>query len=965
MPVRDINAIEQSSVATDKVRTGRADIDRLHMGNRFAKELTTDPSDRRPTSIVTGQALGGVYEQLQERINLLDPNQSTTRDNSVISLPVLPTMPGSGGWEMSSNFVINPDSSATYKGGTGENFLQTPNSVIDSIGYYFFVVEIPRIDSGYISIYDENSNELLRIERPGRYYVEHKVTQGTLNIAKLKMVCHGVLYNDLVVVYYTGFHRVTERVRDYFEHYFRKISGGTGYVTPEMMEEAIQTALENWEGGGGSSGLEDHLLSTNPHHIDPDTIGAAHAVHTHEEYATRDEMNAADSQVTSTLKEYTDTEVADALQEAKDYTDTKVGSEVGRVEGDLNAKIDQKESELLSEIDTRAGETLSSAQAYTDNLVGNLQTILDIHKNTVNAHNVTTEGIGAAPVDHNHQASDITDFEDVIMGGLNNVAKMNVLSAPGISVPVVIGQKSATPSPRTISTKNLQHVSKNFFDYFSGYTFSNVTPLSGDVVDVFRAHYGGETVVPPTFGPIDESRPKPRFCYRHSSTRQVKKYRVFISPLYGGPTSISLLDSTGTEVHRQDGIVWESGVYSQEFIASDMDGNSEYPLPMDALDVRINDVTLTDGRWAFKIEFEFGDIDGEEELFITSDTRVSYGDSGHTHTGLVNSAVPIQVPESFKVPGMRYYVSAVLDEQDQAVDSHISPVPPEISQVRQGVDLFTRYFQVSDSHLLFGEPTVSSIAPGIPKRFLFSPSYNETVRTEDGVTDLVIEHMFNLDLYLTAGLVSFANDVGHSKAISLEVYSQNPETDVWEWGVLTSTDEYIPCYFSTSETENIFQYRLSDGSSRKIRGYRWTINSPTSDHIEINRLQMFFGDDWFSPLLNHTLTNDSRKHMFVGSIDYEETVSGEYAFFPKPFARGTELYIPVNGGLKCEANSFYKIHNPFYSRNVSISVEAIDDDGSTFGLPPTAVIAEKGDEYIYLHAQTNNVFRLRVIREWG
>lgn len=962
MPIN--NNIEQSSVSSDKVRSARADLDRLHIGNRYAKEFTVDPTDRRATSIVTGQALVTASEMLQERINLLDPNQTTVRDNSVITLPILPTMPGNGGWEISSNFVVNPDSSATYKGGSGENFLQTPNSVIDSIGYYFFIVEIPRIDSGYISVYDENSNELLHVTRPGRYYVEHKVTQGTLNIAKLKLVCHEVLYNDLVVVYYTGFHRVSGRVRDYFEHYFRKIDGGTGYVQ-EMMDAAIQAALDGWDGGGGASGLEEHLMSTNPHHIDPDTIGAAHADHTHAEYPTRDEMNAADSQVTSTLKSYTDTEVAESLQEAKDYTDTVVGSEVGRVEGELNAKIDQTKSDLLVEIDDRAGQTLSSAQAYADNIVGNLRTEFEIHKNTVNAHNVTTEVIGASPVDHSHQASDITDFEDVIMGGLNNVAKMNVLAAPGISIPVVVGQKAATPAPRTISSRYLQHTSKDFFDYYSGYAFSNTSPLTGSVVDVFRSHYGGETVVPPTFGPIDPAKPKPRFCYRHSTTRQIKKYRVYISPLYGGPTSISLLDSSGAEMHRQDNIVWESGVYTQEFIATDMEGNSEFPLPMDALDVRINDVALVSDQWAFRIEFEFGDIDTEDNLFITSGTRVSYGDSGHTHTGLVNTAVPVTIPEQLKVPGMRYYVSAVLDEQDQAVSSHVSPVPPEITQSRQGVDIFQRYYKTSDSHPLFGEPSVSSLAPGTPKRYLFSPSFNETVRTADGVTDLIIEHTFDIDLYVVSGLVSFSNDVGHSKSISLEVYSENPETNAWEWEVLTSTDEYIPCYFSTSATENIFQYTLDDSASKKIRGYRWTINSPSSDHIEINRLQMFFGDDWFSPLLNHTLTNDGHKHMFVGSIDYEETKSGEYAFFPKPFAQGTEVYIPVNGGLKCTPNTFYRIHNPFYSKNVSVSVEAIDDDGSAFGLPPTAVVAEKSDEHIYLHAQTENVFRLRVIREWG
>ena len=392
------------------------------LGDREVFEVSLDHNENSSTSLTTAKALYEAWNQLKENIDQIDPNNNFFTDNTVVTLPLIETQFGQEesskwdiqNWERSDGKVVYVQDVAL------KNYLKIPSTVFTKPGYYFLVVEVDRVDSGKLILYDNADTKLAEITEAGKYSYEIYITNS--DVATLRFEASDVFTNEKIIVSFAGFYFVTDRIREYVRNVILAMSGG-GSVEMADLEAAInelRTELLETIDDGDQVVVEQLKIHendmNNPHGTTPEKIGAATANHTH----TPASIGAATKNHTHTPEE------VGAAAEDHTHTPASIGA------------ADRTHRHSMNDLDIGEGDfDFDDRYALIDHNHDDVYASLYHNHDTV-----------YSPIDHNHNSvySKLTHNHDTVYSKLNHThtpASIGAATADHTHTPASIGAADA------------------------------------------------------------------------------------------------------------------------------------------------------------------------------------------------------------------------------------------------------------------------------------------------------------------------------------------------------------------------------------------------------------------------------------------------------------------------------------------------------------------------------------------
>ena len=406
------STLTPTTVTTPSVLTKSIVLD-----NREVSKVSLDPNENSSTALTTAKALYEAWNQLKENIDEIDPNNNFFTDNTVVTLPLIETQFGQEGsskwdiqnWERSDGKVVYVQDIAL------KNYIKIPSTVFTKPGFYFLVIEVERIDSGKLVLYDNADTKLAEMTEFGKYSYELPIANS--DVATLRFEAESVYPNEKIVISFVGFYFVTERIRDYVRKVILTMSGG-GSVEMADLEAAIAKAkvevleIVDDKDQVVVAELKAHENNIdNPHGVTPAKIGASPVNHTH----TPASIGAAPTnhthtpeQVGSAPADHTHTPVSIG---AADRVHRHTMSDLDIKEGDFNfdnrySKLDHNHDDLYAPIRHNHDTLYSPITHDHDTVYSKLTHNHDTLYSKLN-HTHTPESIGAATADHTHTPASI------------------------------------------------------------------------------------------------------------------------------------------------------------------------------------------------------------------------------------------------------------------------------------------------------------------------------------------------------------------------------------------------------------------------------------------------------------------------------------------------------------------------------------------------------------------------------
>ena len=319
-PIKD----PASTMSPGTVQTHTTVTQELDLNGNLAKQISHDYNENSINSLPSSKALFDSLTTLNWEISKIDPNHNLFTDNTVITLPLLPTTFDLNSEWIYTNWYVD-EGSLVYSEVGYENSIKVLPEVLTHPGYYFFVVNISTIDSGKLVLEDTIGNPLLEMDAIGKYYYEIKVNNTDVTTFTFRAV--NVFPSEHIKIKSIGVYRVTERIRDYLYYYLkdRPDSGDTDGISKGELQEIINDLraelytyvdneisvirdaqnehINNMSNPHGTTAEQvgaapkDHThtpesigAADREHTHEPEECGAAPAVHTHNEYALRTEL---------------------------------------------------------------------------------------------------------------------------------------------------------------------------------------------------------------------------------------------------------------------------------------------------------------------------------------------------------------------------------------------------------------------------------------------------------------------------------------------------------------------------------------------------------------------------------------------------------------------------------------------------------------------------------------------------
>ena len=453
-PIKD----PASTMSPGTIQTHATITQELELNGNLAKQISHDYNENSINSLPSSKALFDSLTKLNWEINKIDPNHNLFIDNTVITLPLLPTT-----FELNSEWIYTnwyvDEGSLVYSEVGYENSIKILPEILTHPGYYFFVINISTIDSGKLILEDTVGNLLFEMDSIGKHYYEIKIPNTDVTTFTFRAV--DVFPSEHIKIKSIGIYRVTERIRDYLYYYLkdRSDSGSSGGITKDELQEILDGLKEdiynhiNNEVSVIRDSIDEHIGNTsNPHGTTAEQVGAAPKDHTH----TPESIGAADREHTHEPEECG---AAPAIHTHNEYA-------------------------LRTEL-----------ESFRDNF--------EDHLTQENPHEITPELIGAALKDHTHIPSEIgaaniihshseyvteTEVEELIdnkiSGGTNSntglrYKPMTIVRCPlGVS-PNGLENSSIDDPISPIIFPYIIHRTKGEYDYFDGVCSTNKSTVEG------------------------------------------------------------------------------------------------------------------------------------------------------------------------------------------------------------------------------------------------------------------------------------------------------------------------------------------------------------------------------------------------------------------------------------------------------------------------------------------------------
>ena len=453
-------------VTTPKVVSKITDTETLLLDTQIATGITHDYEEKSTKKLVSAFALRTSNSVYDQKISNIQNSVDNLVLSSVLSEAIADPSFVDIYWKY-SGFTID-EGTAVYtnafdKPGINQANIRLVTEAIKSPGTYFFDVEIGELaDGSDITLFDNEGKVIKKFELAGTYWFEYQVTNPA--IAYFDFVANNVLEGSTVRIKRASIHHIRDDFDTYMNYIAIKLaSGGSGFVTTEVFNQTInelRTELQKYTNDvvGGFEGLiEVHTSNTsNPHNVTAAQTGAAaktdfdaHVNNTNNPHkVTATQIGAA---LSSDLTAHT-TNLNNPHKVTKQQvglgnlpnatTDSMYDSDVETLvvakvtndilkmiqshEGDLNNPHNVTKEQLgIGNIPTETTDSMYDAS--TDKIpvakvTNDLYLYISDHVGSRdNPHNVTTEQIKAAPLEHTHKVADITDISTIT----NQLAELN------------------------------------------------------------------------------------------------------------------------------------------------------------------------------------------------------------------------------------------------------------------------------------------------------------------------------------------------------------------------------------------------------------------------------------------------------------------------------------------------------------------------------------------------------------
>ena len=921
-----------------------ANVQKLVIDTEEISKISHDYTESSVHSIPNSKALNDALLVLKEQLQLLDPNNNFFKDNTVLSLPLISSTftENDPDWQILNWNVINSSISFTGQNVPVENYVGIPPEVIPFNGDYFLLIEIPRLDSGKIVVYNNGGESLKEITEFGKYSII--VHASNSDVATWKFVAEGVFPGEVVTISSVMLNRVTPRLKAYMEYMF---SGGSGELTYQQVLDAINVEKLNILNilTNTISPLEDDLYLHiqdlgNPHQITPAKInaapvshthtlvslGASPVVHTHEPA----ECGAAPAEHSHSIVDFG----------AAPINHTHTAAEIGAAEI----------------VHTHSPDQIGSAPIN---------------------HTHTPEQAGAAPVVHEHtQYTTDTELQQAILatlsqfnvGTMKNLKPLTILDGKVGSVPTHAINVNLSNPICPLILPYLVHRSSGPYDYYEGVASTNTpTLVTNPIQYAFKKHLKTEDHlinVAGFFSIAEEFEDSVLIEYYFHTPRTIsgfKFYKDSTDVILGVPTIFNLV---------VDGLLVESFV--EESTTTDEPPVYTYW----AESTYMLEKTLTNGlaygrrfsfiinkshldynnHWGLRVEFIFDDIE-IDSIRINSELEVAAVGLASIIPKFIESTNPLVLPVTdTKNPIYLYLRTEIVDEIPQ---QHLeyTLIRPEYSQVQLGVAAFLDKF-TGKTHPQWGTISVTNEDINHLVENVYSSDSNLYFSTEETITTTTITHDFIEPVVLSGYKLLFTEHQIINKQVP----------DKWNLKITTATSEILIL-------DNINEYLPSrlDGSVNIV----WYKNDfeDVTDVIKIEltltgtKNQTKIGLSQFIPMLESIYYNTVTMEMFpedmfpLGRLEkinsYDNTWSG---FIHSGFVLGSYCHIPIDG-LAIQPNSaiMHKIPNMYNTKDIEVTLYNYPVEGA---LAPASLISNITEDTITILTYAPGMYSVRIQRLW-
>lgn len=934
-----------TSLTSSGLITKKAFTDELVIKQNNITEISHDYENGNVRSLPSSKALSDGLDQLDNQLKRIDPNNNFFKDNTVITLPLIsPSFDEDGDWVYSG--WTPHDGQVTFVGTdfAVANYVGIPSEVIPFSGYYFLLIDIPRLDSGKIVLYDRDGSTIKEFDSYGKFAVELYVANA--DIAEFKFVAEGVFPGEAVTITSIMFNRITPRLKEYVTYLF---SGGEdgGELTYDMMMTAIQTSQTNIMAlvTNRVDAIEDSMNVhtedfTNPHGVTPAQIGAAVTTHTHTP------LSIGAAQVIHT------------------HEPTECGA----------AEV----------IHTHIPQECGAAPLVHTHLPVDLGAADRVHSHTPTEcgsapefHTHTAISIGAAPIVHDHTEyttpSDVTSQIQLALNDLtltgggsgSSLTPMSIMECVKGILPDGYENSNLSAPVSPILLPYLVHQANGPYDYYEGKVSSNIpTLLTRPIQYAFKKHLTVEdhTVNVAAFSsPTEILAPAVLIEYQFHIERTISALTIFkdSTDFIGGVPVIFDLYVDNKFVMTVNGInpttliPWnQSAAFLNTILASPVTGKK--------ISILVKQVTLdTNLNWGTRVEFLFNDV---------ADNTIKLGDSislivtGITGSRLVElfSANPVALISTEVNTPLYVFMDIESVDDLNSGQLRLSPIPLECDDKQSGVPLFLNRF-ADREHGLFGTiSTTSENTPDYPLDNIYKDDINYW-KSGDTVVDATITHVFPTEFSITGYKLVFSNTQ----------LSDNTVPDKWEL-IGTVLDDLGIEEDVILDVIDLF-YPSIPNNGTKIYFVQNDLLSSTPVvklklRLQGTKGQSAVGVCQFIPLIKDNFYHIYKNQIItpntfpLGKLEYIRGYNDWYGFVHSGLVLGKHCHLPIDG-MKIQPNLIltHRIPNPFNSTKINIALHTYT---SLNALSPSGNIDSITPDEIVVSTYAAGAYSLAISRLW-
>lgn len=636
---------------------------------------------------------------------------------------------------------------------------------------------------------------------------------------------------------------------------------------------------------------------------------------------------------------------------------------------------------------TRFNEEIENFSTQFETITNRYLDNLRAHEEANNPHRITTEMMGAAPVNHSHseyttRAEVATTVNDAIAtcAPLNHTHPNYVTTeAMNQAIADVVNQQVeslVTAAPNIVTKAPTGNLPSRFmgtdidppvqillpsvpllpeahnYNQTLGVVTTNVESLVGSVASVFT--YGDGLNL---YGWDYTTEGSIIFKLQLHSSRKLKGYSInadegqlYRWEIYSSDTTfVHAIDNTDNDWMNRE-VLFDSPIETDTFIVVVTSGTDVGNLSI----VPLLEENVVDSIHITKSKFSF--------------TLPSDGVSKGISLPSVETERLLEVDPATIVDMTDYFVFAHRGE-DKEVVFEGSYFPPEYGNERRGEDVLNnQYSNIEASsaetyiHPAYGTLRLREGATAADNKLTNIYSKGDaTWYTADGITHAVIEQTFaSSDILLTGYTLSWRNNDEKNKIPdqwTLTVVGRdiedNPVTVVYD-----STKSFYPFY--SAQDDDIVYHKKFD-IAIKVDRVILTLDKSEGDGICLNKLSLYVSERFYSVPENCMYKGlTESQEICLGWVYHQE----ELGFIPYNVSVGKSEVIPLNNLEICTPGVEYQIPNPYLTTDVQVTVSGyrwLSSDSTDGSAPQIVSITPR---YITILPLSPAAYAVSVMRAW-